>query len=434
MRRILAVGVAVSRHLGARSALAECRIRARTICTVTNRRPELDFDFLLDDANLDKIKRNIRERKGVGDIDAVRRKWSELHTIMEAKEKPKISESKLKEMWDELYEEALRIPNMSHPDVPKGGMEHAKKVATWGEKREGPCLTAEKLVQSWRTLFFPTDAAGERSYAFVGALANLERALLEYVFDRVSVLDFKPVSVPDLVPKEITEACGVTQHSQKEILYCLRDEPHIALSGTAEMGISAMLKGRTFQEEELPLRLVALSRCYRPEISNSAVEAKLYRVHEFNKIEMYVICTPEQSDGELNYLVEIQRGTFESFGLHCRQLEMPTEELGAAAAQKVDIEAWMPGRGIYGEVSSASNCTDYQSRRLDIRYNAKSGEKKFVHTCNGTAVASTRALISILETFQTERKSLDNLPDVIRQRLKTVRPPPIKLQQAKPLA
>uniref|UniRef100_A0A8L8Q1K0 serine--tRNA ligase n=1 Tax=Heligmosomoides polygyrus TaxID=6339 RepID=A0A8L8Q1K0_HELPZ len=370
-----------------------------------------------------------RERKGVGDIDAVRRKWSELHTIMEAKEKPKISESKLKEMWDELYEEALRIPNMSHPDVPKGGMEHAKKVATWGEKREGPCLTAEKLVQSWRTLFFPTDAAGERSYAFVGALANLERALLEYVFDRVSVLDFKPVSVPDLVPKEITEACGVTQHSQKEILYCLRDEPHIALSGTAEMGISAMLKGRTFQEEELPLRLVALSRCYRPEISNSAVEAKLYRVHEFNKIEMYVICTPEQSDGELNYLVEIQRGTFESFGLHswCGS----RSESGHRGVDKARL---VPGFQLAGAGLLSSLIISCYNHRSDIRYNAKSGEKKFVHTCNGTAVASTRALISILETFQTERKSLDNLPDVIRQRLKTVRPPPIKLQQAKPLA
>ncbi|EPB69552.1 serine--tRNA ligase [Ancylostoma ceylanicum] len=383
-----------------------------------------------------------RERKGVGDIDKVQTKWKELQALMEAREKPSISEDTLKKMWDDLYEEALKIPNMSHPGAPKGGEENAKVITSWGERREGSLLTAEKLVQPWRTLFYPTDVSGERSYAFVGALANLERVVLDYVFDRVCVLGFKPVSVPDLVAREVTEACGVSQRTQKDMQYTLQDEPDIVLSGTAEMGISALLRNKTFEEEQLPLRVVAMSRntlqdeirCYRPEISNSAAEAKLYRVHEFTKVEMYVMCTPEQSEAELEYLVQIQKGTFESFGLHCRQMEMPTEELGAPAARKIDVEAWMPGRQIYGEVSSASNCTDYQARRLGIRYKTKSGEKKFVHTCNGTAVASTRTLISILETFQNERKSLDDLPEVIRKRLQTQRPPPIKFQQAKPLS
>ncbi|KHJ74886.1 tRNA ligase class II core domain protein [Oesophagostomum dentatum] len=275
-----------------------------------------------------------------------------------------MTEDELRQMWDDLYEEALKIPNMSHPESPKGPEENAKIMASWGERREGNFLTAEKLVQPWRSLFYPTDVSGERSYAFVGALANLERVILEYVFDRVCVLGFKPVYVPDLVSKEVTEACGVSQRTQKDIQYSLQDEPDVALSGTAEMGISALLRNKLFDEEQLPLRVVAMSRCYRPEVSNSAVEAKLYRVHEFTKVEMYVMCTPEQSEAELDYLVQIQKGTFESFGLHCRQLEMPTEELGAPAARKIDIEAWMPGRQIYGEVSSASNCTDYQARRL----------------------------------------------------------------------
>ncbi|VDM72062.1 unnamed protein product [Strongylus vulgaris] len=149
---------------------------------------------------------------------------------------------------------------------------------------------------------------GTASSSFHCALANLEKAVLDYVFDRVCVLGFKPVSVPDLVSKEVTEACG----------YTLLDEPDVALSGTAEMGISALLRNKTFAEEQLPLRVVALSRCYRPEVSSSASEAKLYRVHEFTKVEMYVTCTPEQSEAELDYLVQIQKGTFESFGLHCR--------------------------------------------------------------------------------------------------------------------
>ncbi|KHJ90592.1 putative serine--tRNA ligase [Oesophagostomum dentatum] len=345
-----------------------------------------------------------RERKGVGDIDLVRSKWKKLQALLETQEKPKMTEDELRQMWDDLYEEALKIPNMSHPESPKGPEENAKVMASWGERREGNFLTAEKLVQPWRSLFYPTDVSGERSYAFV-----------------------------DLVSKEVTEACGVSQRTQKDIQYSLQDEPDVALSGTAEMGISALLRNKLFDEEQLPLRVVAMSRCYRPEVSNSAVEAKLYRVHEFTKVEMYVMCTPEQSEAELDYLVQIQKGTFESFGLHCRQLEMPTEELGAPAGRKIDIEAWMPGRQIYGEVSSASNCTDYQARRLGIRYKAKSGETKFVHTCNGTAVASTRTLISILETFQTERKGLEELPEVIRKRMKTQRRPPLKFQQAKPL-
>ncbi|XGW29301.1 hypothetical protein V3C99_008820 [Haemonchus contortus] len=462
MRRIFAAAKLSRDFLG---VVADAAKRPGVRCLSNSPRPELDFDYLLDDANLDEIRKNIAfqgavcavreidfcslaitrlnlyayeqwlsERKGVGDIDAVRRKWSELQLLMNTPKKPQITESQLKKMWDELYFEASRIPNISHPEVPRGSIENAKVMATWGEKREGPCVTAEKLIQSWRTLYFPSDASGERSYAFVGAIANLERALLEYVFDRVSALDFKPVSVSDILSKEITEACGVIQREEKDIQYSLRDDEDVALSGTAEMGISALLKNRIFQEEQLPYRLVAMSRCYRPEVSNSASEAKLYRVHEFTKVEMYVVCSPEQSQQELDYLVDVQKGTFESLGLHCRQMDMPSEELGAPAARKVDIEAWMPGRQLFGEISSASNCTDYQARRLGIRYINKAGEKKFVHTCNGTAVASTRTLIAILETFQTERKSLEMLPEVLRNRLKTVRPPPLKFQTAKPLA
>ncbi|KAJ1358930.1 hypothetical protein KIN20_017499 [Parelaphostrongylus tenuis] len=149
---------------------------------------------------------------------------------------------------------------MSHPDVPKGDEKNAKVLCTWGTKREGPCLTAEELIHSWRTLFYPTDASGERSYAFVGALANLERALLEYVYDRVRVLDFRPITVPDIVSKEVTEGCGLFQTSAKDMQYSLEDEPDVALSGTGEMGIAAFLQNQIVEEERLPLRFVTMSR------------------------------------------------------------------------------------------------------------------------------------------------------------------------------
>ncbi|EFO92942.1 CRE-SARS-1 protein [Caenorhabditis remanei] len=397
-------------------------------------RPDLNFEFLLNEKNLEAIKENILHRKGVGDIDRVHEKWAVIQKMMNSGEKPSdINEQKYAQLWNELYDEAILIPNMTKDGVPRGGEENAKKVAEWGEKREDDCLTAEKLVQTWRSLLHPTDASGQRSYVFLGALASLEKALLDYAHERVCALGFRPITVPDIVSGEVTQACGVMQRSDHPIQYTLGgDETHTKLSGTAEMGIAAFLRGRTFQEEQLPIRLVSLSRCFRTEISKSASEAKLYRVHEFSKVEMFVVSTPEQSDAELDYLVEVQKGTFQALGVHCRQLEMPSEELGASAARKFDIEAWMPGRKLYGEVSSASNCTDFQARRLGIKYKSADGTTKYAHTCNGTALASTRTLISILETFQNDKKGIGELPEPLRKRIKQ-RGGPLRFQPAKSL-
>ncbi|CAB3406565.1 unnamed protein product [Caenorhabditis bovis] len=397
-------------------------------------RPDLNFEFLLDDKNLELIKENIVTRKGVGDIDSVRAKWALIQAMMRSGKKPDdLTEEKYAQIWNELYDEAMLIPNMTADGVPRGGMEEARLVAEWGTKREDNCLSAEKLVQSWRSLLHPNEACGQRSYVFLGPLTSLENALLEYAYERVCALGFRPIVVPDLVSGDVTQACGVFQRSDNPIQYSLDGEANTMLSGTAEMGIAAFLRGRTFEESQLPIRLVSMSRCFRTEISKSAIEAKLYRVHEFSKVEMFSVCTPEQSDAELEFIVQVQRGTFEALGIHCRQLEMPSEELGASAAKKYDIEAWMPGRKLYGEVSSASNCTDFQTRRLGVKYKTVDGEEKFAHTCNGTALASTRALIALLETYQNEKKGLGELPEPLRHRIKQ-RGVPIRFQKAKPLS
>ncbi|CAD6195185.1 unnamed protein product [Caenorhabditis auriculariae] len=382
-------------------------------------RPDLDFDFLLDDANLQKIRKNIQERKGVGNIDAVREKWAAIQELMNSGGKPPgMTEAKYAQMWSELYDEALAIPNMSEDSVPRGGIEQAKVLAEWGTKREDDCLTAEKLVQPWRALFHPTEASGQRSYVFTGPLARLESALLDYAYERANVLGFKPISVSDIVSGDVTAACGLSQRSDQNIQYSLLKEPSVKLSGTAEMGIAAFMRGRTFLEEQMPVRVIALSRCFRPEISKSASEAKLYRVHEFTKVEMFTVCTPEQSQAELDFLTQIQKGTFEALGIHCRQLEMPTEELGAPAARKIDVEAWMPGRKLRGDLVSNTR------RKMELRGSP---------TCNGTALATTRAIIALLETIQNEKKGIADLPDVIAHRIKKERFPPIRFQPAKPL-
>uniref|UniRef100_A0A1I7YZ85 serine--tRNA ligase n=1 Tax=Steinernema glaseri TaxID=37863 RepID=A0A1I7YZ85_9BILA len=396
-------------------------------------RPDLDFEYLLDEANLPAIKQNIASRKGIGDIDAVHSAWKEISNFnLAAYEDVVLAEARYVQLWDKLYEEALLIPNFSHSEAPEGDESAARTVKTLGpKKREGRLLTAESLVKGWRSLFFPTAVAGNRSYAFLGGLSNLEKQLLDYAFKKVVARGFRPVTVPDLVEKKVTAACGLVQRSgHTNIQYVLNDHPDTCLSGTAEMGISALVRDRIVREEDLPLRLVAVSRCFRPEVSKSAAEARLYRVHEFTKVEMFVVCKPEESDNELDAIVDVQSEIFEHLGLHCRLLDMPTQELGAPASRKFDIEAWMPGRKIFGEVSSASNCTDFQARRLNLSVKAKDGSRYHAHTCNGTAIASTRAMVAVLETFQTKSKGLQ-MPDCLG---KSSRTKPLRQQVASPFS
>ncbi|VDD92017.1 unnamed protein product [Enterobius vermicularis] len=364
-----------------------------------SQRPELDFDFILDKSNLEVLKKNIQVRKGVGNIELVHSLWQQ---IREFPKKSGGTEEEYKWLWDKLYQEALLIPNMCHPDVPTGPEAAAKVVREFGgDRREGSSLvTAEIIGNYWKSVIYPREACGNRSYAFIGPLAELERALIRYVWNFVLAKGFRPVIVSDIVPAAVTEACGLQQRSGSSIKYVLEQDKSLCVSGTSEMGISNMLRRKLFYKKDLPVKFTALSRCYRPEVSQSAHEARLYRVHEFTKIEMFAVCEPKDSGKVLQEIVDIQCSIFDSLGLHCRLLDMPSEELGAPANRKFDVEAWLPGRNLFGELSSASDCTDFQARRLGIKYKGEDGEKRFVHTCNGTAVAVSRAIIALLETYQ----------------------------------
>ncbi|KAJ9597236.1 hypothetical protein L9F63_011910 [Diploptera punctata] len=178
-------------------------------------------------------------------------------------------------------------------------------------------------------------------------------------------------------------------------------EGDLCLSGTSEMALAAFVMNRTFRAEELPLRLAAVSRCYRAETSGLSDEKGVYRVHQFTKVEMFGVSTRENSSELLEEMRELEEEMFESLGLHFQTLDMPPHELGAPAFRKYDIEAWMPGRNMYGEISSCSDCTDYQSRRLNIKYLPHSSTAPLhAHTVNGTACAVPRMLIALLETYQ----------------------------------
>ncbi|CAD5219556.1 unnamed protein product [Bursaphelenchus okinawaensis] len=408
-----------------------CKIQKKKTRTLADERPDLDFDYLLDESNINTIKENIRNRKGIGNIDALHKVWKEIQDYSGKKNK---SEEEYTELWQKLYVEALALPNQSPNDVPIGGEEANVTVGTYGDKREEDGLhIAENLVAGWKSVHYPRESAGSRAYAFCGAVANVEAALLQYAMETVKELkpDVNVVEVPDILPLTTTEACGVHPKSvdNHTLQYLVQQDSHMALSGTAEMGIAHVLRNRTFKEAR-PHWFMAKSKCYRPEISHSASEAKLYRVHEFNKVEMFVVCNSDDSERCLDEIVSIQRKIFDGLSFHYRVLNMASQELGAAAAKKFDIEAWMPGRGYYGEVSSASNCTDYQSRRLGIKLRQQDGTTEYAHTCNGTAISSSRALITVLETHQDKARKGWKCPQVLKKYIPEGRSLPFSFKQA----
>jgi len=183
------------------------------------------------------------------------------------------------------------------------------------------------------------------------------------------------------------------------------------------MAIAGYLSNRTFTASELPIKLAALSRCFRAETSHVEEERGIYRVHNFSKVEMFAVTgteTGNESEDFLDYLCQLQEKLFSGLGLHYRVLEMSPNELGSPAYRKHDIEAWMPGRKQFGEISSCSNCTDYQSRRLNIRYQDGAGTSKFPHTLNGTACAIPRMLIAVIESSQNKDGNV-TLPEVLQK-------------------
>lgn len=243
-----------------------------------------------------------------------------------------------------------------------------------------------------------------------------EQALIQYAVSKLLANKFKLITVPDILPARIIESCGMNTHGERNQVYKLTN-PHetLCLSGTSEMALAGYFAGTITDEDQLPLKLTAVSRCFRAETSALQEEKGIYRVHQFTKVEMFSVCRPDQSEAILEEFRDIEVALFDALGLHFQLLDMPACELGAPAYRKYDIEAWMPGRGMYGEISSCSDCSDYQARRLGIRYRSKTDNDRldYVHTVNGTACAIPRMLIALLENFQNPDHTI-TIPEPLR--------------------
>jgi len=327
-----------------------------------------------------------------------------------------------------LTEMAKAIPNYSHPDVPIGEEENAKVVRICGTQRtsENAGFELKDHLELGNALgYFDFDSggkvSGQKFLYFRKGAALLEIALVQWAMHEAVRRGFTPLMTPDLVRSSVVAGCGFAPRDGEATQIYSVENTDLCLTGTAEIPVAGIFMNETLiASKQLPQKLVAFGHAFRTEAGSSGSENRgIYRLHQFSKVELFAVTrgdSTEESDKMLDEIRQLEEDIFESLGLCYRVLDMPTEELGAPAYRKYDIEAWMPGLQKWGEISSCSSCTDYQARRLNIRHKENYTEKgnlSFVHTLNGTACAVPRMIIAILETFQNEDGSV-KVPEVLR--------------------
>ncbi len=351
-------------------------------------------------------ERDLRKAEG----RQLREQKDALHAEVEALEK-------------EIREIHSRIPNLSHPSAPVGADDTANRELKRG-KTPLPSFnfTPRDHVQLGDILeLFDFDAggkvAGHGFYYLKNEAVLLELALQQFVIRMLIEENFTPIITPDLAKTEILQGVGFIPRGPETQIYSIADSD-LNLIATAEITLGGMYADTILQRDQLPIRMCGVSHCYRTEAGAAGRASRgLYRVHQFTKVEMFAFTHPDDSEKMLDDFCDLECKIFDALGIPFRVVDTATGDLGGPAYRKFDLEAWMPGRGeggAFGEVTSTSNCTDYQARRLGIRYKIK-GEKgtHFVHTLNGTAVAISRALIAILENYQQSDGSV-LVPEALR--------------------
>ncbi len=311
-------------------------------------------------------------------------------------------------------EQARTIPNYAHPDAPVGKEDKDNTAIKFVGDIPHFTFKAKDHVQLGESLDLidfdtATRVSGPKFYYLKREAVILQMALERYAMDIVIKHGFTPFITPDIAKEEILSGIGFNPRGEESNIYTI-EGTGACLVGTAEITLGGYYADQILEREQLPIKMAGLSHCFRREAGGAGQYSKgLYRVHQFSKLEMFIYCLPEQSDAYHQQLLAIEEEIFSGLGLAYRVVDTCTGDLGAPAYRKFDIEAWMPGRGEngeYGEVTSTSNCTDYQARSLSIRYRDENGKTQFVHMLNGTAIALSRAMVAILENYQTEDGSV----------------------------
>ena len=357
--------------------------------------------------------RGIAAAKKSGDADAVSKIMSEVSSIGN-----KIEE--LSKMADDFLENRdsirMRVPNILHESVPVGEDDQKNTLhSLHGEKVDlgFEAKNHNEIIENngWVDLARAAKITGSRFYFMQGDLARLEMALQNYTTNFLINKNYTLVQPPLMMNKEAYE--GVTDLGDFETVMYGIEPDKFYLIATSEHPLTAMRMDEIIEPSELPIRLVGVSQCFRREVGAHGLSDRgIWRVHQFTKIEQIIICKPEDSwshhEDLLNNAIEL----WDSLGLHYRVVNICTGDMGTVASKKYDLEAWLPGVGEYKEVVSCSNCTDYQANRLRMRYRTSEGNSA-VHTLNSTAVATSRALVAILEQYQTEDGRI-MIPEALR--------------------
>lgn len=307
-----------------------------------------------------------------------------------------------------LEGEIAKIPNFVHPEVPVGGEEDFRELHRVGEPPRFDFEPEDHLAIAERLDLVDFEAgarvSGQKWYYLKNEAVLLELALQRFALEVLLGEGFTPFVTPDVARRSMVDAMAFSPRGPETQIYSI-EGTDLDLIGTAEITLGGLLADRILEEDELPLKYAGISHCYRTEAGSAGRESRgLYRVHQFTKVEMFGFCRPEDSEWLHRDLLRIEEEIFKALEIPYRVIDVASGDLGAPAYRKFDIEAWMPGRGeggSYGEVTSTSNCTDYQARRLKTRFKRKGGKKnEIVHTLNGTAVAISRAIVALLENHQ----------------------------------
>ena len=407
----------------------------------------LDRRFILE--NPDIVKKNIQSRHMNVDVDAFvtlenqrRALQSELETLRaEAnhiaknrdlsidekrhqgsaiKQKEQDLAAKLAPLEAEIHDLHLRIPNLTAPQSPVGEEADSIDIARGAAPIPAFNFAPKDHVELMESLGMVNLTAGAKVagsgfYYLTGPGALLEMALTRFALDKVMKAGFKPIITPDLARDSLMIGAGFVPRGNESNTYRV-EESDLNLIATSEITLVGMHADEILKPEDLPICYAGLSHCFRSERAHGSATRGIYRVHQFSKTEMVILCHPDEAETQHLRLLELEKDIFDALEIPYRVLEIATGDLGAAAYRKFDLEAWMPGRqtganagntpGEWGEITSTSNCTDYQARRLNIRFKeageGSKGKTRFVATLNGTALSVCRAMVALVENHQTQ--------------------------------
>lgn len=400
---------AVRAALRRRGARAEEALNS--LLELDRRRRELVSDLESRRALRNRVSEEVAElKKSGGDAESL------IASMRAVGEEIKELEAALRQVEETLREELLRIPNLPDPTVPEGGEENTVVIRHWGTPREFPFTPLDHLdlasLHDFIDLERGARTSGSRFAYLKGDIVFLQFALIRFALEKMVSKGFRPVIVPVLVRDEAMYGTGFFPTDMQQVYRVEADG--LNLVGTSEVSLAALHMDEILNEADLPVRYVGYSSCFRREAGAAGKDTRgIFRVHQFDKVEMFSFCHPEHSREEHDFMLSIQEEILQDLGLPYRAVNIAAGDLGASAAKKYDLEAWLPSEGRYREVTSCSNCTDYQARRLRVRAKGEQGSPYLLHTLNGTVIALGRTMIAIMENYQTEDRRVE-VPPILR--------------------